>query len=178
MPHALETNRNVFVTYFDVSKAFDTVWTNGLFFKLHEMCIKGCMWRLLYRAYNDFLCRIRIEGCQSDWYPMSCGIHQGGFLSLLKYTAFVNSLILSLQNSGLCCSVYNIPTCPPSYADDIATACLSKTKTDKGLDIVSNYGNKWRLKFNDKKSAVLLYGEGKREYSKNSAERMFKLGPD
>ena len=44
--HALETNRNVFVTYFDVSKAFDTVWTNGLFYKLYEAGIRGKAWRL------------------------------------------------------------------------------------------------------------------------------------
>ena len=58
--HALETNRNVFVTYFDVSKAFDTVWTDGLFYKLYEMGVKGRAWRLLYRAYNGFQCSVRL----------------------------------------------------------------------------------------------------------------------
>ena len=121
------------------------------------------MWRLLYRAYKDFFCRVRIEGCMSEWYPMLSGIHQGGFLSLLKYTAFINELILSLQHSGLCCGVHDIPTCPPGYADDLATACLSKSKTDQVLNIVNNYGNRWRFHFNAKKSAVLIYGEGKKK---------------
>ena len=176
--HALETNKNVFVTYFDVSKAFDTVWTNGLFYKLYQMGVRGRVWRLLYRAYNGFLCSVRIAGSQSDWYEMQCGIHQGGFLSLIKYTAFVNALIVSLQESGLCCGVHSIPTCPPSYADDIATACLSKLRTDRVLDIVSNYGNKWRFNFNAKKSAILIYGEGKRDHYRNSPDRVFCLGKD
>ena len=106
------------------------------------------------------------------------GIHQGGFLSLIKYTAFVNALIVSLQESGLCCGVHSIPTCPPSYADDIATACLGKLRTDRVLDIVSNYGNKWRFNFNAKKSAVLIYGEGKRDHYRNSPDRVFCLGKD
>ena len=38
---ALEVKKNVFVSYFDVSKAFDTVWTDGLFYKLYNMGITG-----------------------------------------------------------------------------------------------------------------------------------------
>ena len=75
---ALDTNSKVFVSYFDVSKAFDTVWINGLFSKLHDMGIRGKLWRLMYRTYTGFTCRVRVAGSFSDWYPMSCGIHQGG----------------------------------------------------------------------------------------------------
>ena len=58
----LETNGNVFVAYFDVSKAFDTVWIDGLFYKLHEIGIVGKVWRILYRTYLDFLCRDADQG--------------------------------------------------------------------------------------------------------------------
>ena len=73
-------------------------------------------------------------------YRMSSRIHQGGFLSRIKYTSFKNDLIVSLQKSNLCCNVCSKPTCPPSYADDIATACLSKFKTDKVLGMVYRSG--------------------------------------
>ena len=33
---SLETNRKCLVAYFDVAKAFDTVWIEGLFFQLYE----------------------------------------------------------------------------------------------------------------------------------------------
>ena len=46
---ALESNRNVFVSYFDVSKAFDTVWNNGLFFYFFDMGISGKNWKILYK---------------------------------------------------------------------------------------------------------------------------------
>ena len=41
MAYALETNRKVFVTFLDVSKAYGTVWIDGLFFKLNKMGIRG-----------------------------------------------------------------------------------------------------------------------------------------
>ena len=37
--NALDSNKNIFVTFLDVSKAYDTVWTDGLFYQLNEMAI-------------------------------------------------------------------------------------------------------------------------------------------
>ena len=175
---ALESNGNVFVSYFDVSKAFDTVWTNGLFHKLNDMGITGKTWRILYNGYVDFRCKVRVDNKLSEWYVMRCGIHQGGFLSLMKYTAFINSLLVQLEQSQLCCSVSRILSSPAGYADDLATATTSKQRTDAVHQIVYGYGKKWRFHFTAKKSAVLVYGETKRAHDANSAHRVFKLGPE
>ena len=175
MSSALETHSNVFVSYYDVSKAFDTVWINGLFYKLYIIGIKG---KILYRTYVDFWCKVRIQGSTSEWYQMRCGIHQGGFLSLIKYIAFINDLICQLEDSGLCCDVAGIASTPPGYADDIATACIDKSRMDRVMDRVDMYGKKWRFKFNAKKSAVLIYGEGQKKNTENSQYRVFKLGND
>ena len=109
---------------------------------------------------------------------MQCGIHQGGFLSLIKYIVYINAMITELEVSGLCCAIQGIPSTPPGYADDVATACLSKNKLDKVLDLVDQYGKKWRFKFNAKKSAVLVYGEDKEQNAENAKYRVFKLGRD
>ena len=69
-----------------------------------------------------------------------------------------------------------IPSAPVGYADDIATACISKLRTDYTLDIVYEFGCKWRFKFNAKKSAVLVHGESKQEHIEASRFRTFKLG--
>ena len=62
---------------------------------------------------------------------MECGIHQGGYLSLLKYTTFIDPLLRAIEQSGLGCTIADIPTSPlASYADDMTTACFSKTKID------------------------------------------------
>ena len=174
----LESQKSVFVTYLDVSKAFDGVWIEGLFYRLRDLGIRGRIWRLLYNMYIDFKCRARVQNKYSNWYSLTCGIHQGGFLSLFKYLVFINSLLVELEQSTLCCSIYGIPVSPLGYADDIAAATTSKAKTDRVLDTVYQHSNKWRYRFNPKKSAILVYGESVAENRNFSRYRVFKLGND
>ena len=137
---ALEENDLVYVAYFDVAKAFDSVWVEGLFHQLWGAGIRGRTWRILYRCYLDFWCVARVQGHVSDWYQLKCGIHQGGYMSLIKYTAFINYLIVILQNSGACCSIGRIPSTPVGYADDLAAACLSERKLEAALGLVYRHG--------------------------------------
>ena len=64
------------------------------------------------------------------------------------------------------------------YADDIATCCLSKQKTDKAMSIVYRHGCVWRYELNAKKSGILVYGESVKDHNLNSINRIFKLGHD
>ena len=58
----LDTNKKVFVAYFDVAKAFNSVWIDGLFYQLRLMGISGKEWRMLYASYTEFRCKVRLQG--------------------------------------------------------------------------------------------------------------------
>ena len=171
----LDTGKNVYVAYFDVAKAFDSIWIDGLFHQLHNMGVQGRIWRILYQSYQDFWCKVRVGDQYSEWYRMECGIHQGGYLSLLKYTAFIDPLLRELENSNLGCCVAGVPTNPVGYADDMATCSISKPLLDQSLALVSNFSNKWRYEYNAKKSAIMVYGETKTEFKKGHKYRMFSI---
>ena len=174
----LDTNKRVFVAYFDVAKAFDSVWIDGLFYQLRGMGLIGKEWRLLYQTYLDFWCKARMHGIYSDWYPMRCGIHQGGYLSLLKYAAFIDPLLRKLEDKSLGFSIAGVPTCPLGYADDMAAACMSRTKLDEALRTANNFSVQWEYQYNAKKSAVMIYGENMKEHKKGKRFRNFMLGRD
>ena len=76
----------------------------------------------------------------------------------------------------LCCTIGSIRSSPASYADDLAAATTSKHRTDEVHRIVNDFGNRWRFKFNASKSAVLVFGEERKENSKNKIHRQLKLG--
>ena len=172
----LENNSKVFVLYLDVKKAFDSIWIDGLFHRLYALGVTGRTWRILYKSYVDFKSRVRVGDRVSEWYSMTCGIHQGGYLSLIKYTAFIDSLIRNLEDSGACATIYGINISPLGYADDIASASVSKRKVDRTLEIADQHSREWRYEFNAKKSAILVYGESEAERKVGTKYRQYKLG--
>ena len=42
-----ERGNKVYVMFLDVAKAFDSVWQDGLFYKLHKIGLKGKFWKIL-----------------------------------------------------------------------------------------------------------------------------------
>ena len=107
---------------------------------------------------------------------MGCGIHQGGYISLLNYIAFIDPLLRILEYEGMRCHVAGIPTNPVGYADVMASASTSKSVVDKTLRTVHNYTNKWRYAYNATKSAVFVFEENPRERTKGAKYKNFSLG--
>ena len=89
-------------------------------------------------------------------------------MSLIKYTVFINSLIVNLKNSANCCSIYRTPSTPVGYADDLAACTCAKKSMDNVLQLVENHGHTWRYNFNAKKSGILVYGESKANNKQNA----------
>ena len=173
---SLEAGDKCYVAFYDVAKAFDTVWIDGLFIQLWDAGIQGKLWRMLYLCYCNFRCCVRVGGHVSAWYKLKCGIHQGGYMSLIKYTAFINSLLNTLILSNACCKIYRTPSAPVGYADDIAACCRRQYDINRVMRAVEAHGRTWRYDFNAKKSGVLVFGEGKLEHKRNKPNRNFILG--
>ena len=173
---SFEAGNKCFVAFYDVSKAFDSVWIDGLFRQVFDSGITGKTWRLLYRSYLDFRCCAKAQGHFSEWYTLERGIHQGGYMSLLKYTLFINSLLVQLKRSGLCCKIYRTPSTPVGYADDLASGCINDIRLNQVMDIVYQHGCTWHYEFNARKSGVLVFGDDNNNNRGKDQMREFQLG--
>ena len=99
-------------------------------------------------------------------------------MSLIKYTVFINSLLVDLKNSKTCCMIYKTPSTPVGYADDLSAACSSKLKMDRVMEIMYAHWRTWRYDFNARKSGVLVFGETSKEHTENTKNRTFRLGQE
>ena len=62
----LRENKKAYAFFLDIQKAYDTVWCDGLWYKLWEMGVKGRMWRVIMKMYRSSRSVVLIEGEKLD----------------------------------------------------------------------------------------------------------------
>ena len=158
---AYHVNRGstVYVAFLDIRKAFDTVWVEGLLYKLYIEGMNRKVWRLVKHGYENFQCAVLIGGKTGDWFMTERGVHQGAPLSMKLYQVFLNDLLVKMRESGNGTMVGNINVTSPSFADDTTAIALYKRNLNLLLDCAYAHSKKWKYEFNTDKSEAMIWGE-------------------
>ena len=154
----IERGSTVYVGLLDIKKAFDTVWVNGLLYKLLESGMRKKAWFLIKDSYNSYQCAAHVGGKTAPWFTPQRGVHQGAPLSMPLYQIFINDLLKQLRKSEFAIKMYDIKVGSPAFADDIATPALSKIGLNSLLDIAFCHSVKWQYEFSVEKCLVMRWG--------------------
>ena len=123
--HMLERGSKVFGFFLDVRKAFDTVWIDGLLYKLFtELEFEGKMWLAIKDLYTDVKARVLFSGTLSRIFDISQGTGQGRILAPFMYKIYINSLIKELSSHSYAVFINSIKLTSPTFADDISLLAL------------------------------------------------------
>ena len=145
--------------FLDVKKAFDTVWHEGLLFKLCQFGFPRYIWIIIHNWYRGSSSAVLWTSKTSRYFPVKQGVCQGAILSPLLYSIFVNDLLHLLSSSGHGVSIGGIFCGSPMYADDLALIAESSAALQSMFDLVHNFSIQWHYQLNALKSAVLVFGE-------------------
>jgi ribonuclease HI len=107
---AISWRHAVVGTFFDIYRAFDSVWHNKLLAKLSNMGIQGRLLAFVKSFLQDRKMRVRYRGHFSDYRGIDMGVPQGSVIAPMLF-----SLMISDMNS-LATPGYSL-SC---FADDIA----------------------------------------------------------
>ena len=97
----LREGKDTYAFFLDVQKAYDTVWRNGLWFKLWEFGVRGKMWRVIKRMYESSKSAVLLDGEQSEAFDLEQGVAQGCSLSPILFSVFINGLLREVEEADV-----------------------------------------------------------------------------
>ena len=151
---------STYAIFLDIQKAYDSVWHDGLWYKLWDMGVKGRMWRVIKKMYESSKSGVLLEGEKSDTFTIEQGVAQGCSLSPILFSVFVNDLLKEVEQTGLGIQLSSGKTVGGMlFADDFVGISDSKERLQKLLDVVYSYCSKWKLRANVSKSAVMVFSK-------------------
>jgi hypothetical protein len=168
---------SIFAAFLDLSKAFDSVWRNGLFYKLLLSGIGGNFYRVIKSIYshNDTFCVKQTNRFSEFKIALKC-LKQGDNLSPILFKLYANDLNLLFNNGKNFDPVLlnNIEISYLAYPDDIVIMSQSSTGLQNCLNIFSQYCEHWKLNINPEKSKVTIFCGTKRSF--NKGQYQFLIG--
>ena len=173
----LKRGSKIFSCFLDVQKAFDTVWLDGLLYKLFsDLGIRGRMWLALRDLYTNVKAQFFYEESLSRTINLSQGTGQGRILAPLMYKVYVNGLLYVLSNHCYAIFINRLRIPSPSFADDVSLLTLHPSFLETFMNICNRYGINSRYDFNHSKSGIVTFGETKLQRFESLRNREWFLG--
>ena len=142
---AIKEQAQLDTIYTDFSSAFQSVNHRLLLHKLHNMYgIDGPALQWLTSYLERRKQRVVLNGKVSDWVPAVSGTPEGGHMSALLFSLFVNDLTTVIKTNCL------------MYADDLKVFSVIKSQDDvlklqEDINAVTLWAANWKLKLNASK---------------------------
>ena len=141
--HMLERGSKMFSCFLDVRKAFDTVWINGLMYKLFsDLGVNGKLWLAIKDSCTDVKARALSSGALSREFDIPQGTRQRRILAPLMYKVYINSLLKELSDHCFAISINILRMPAPSFADDVCLIALHQSLLKILMNKCHNYSEK------------------------------------
>ena len=150
----ISRDTDVYCCLVDASKAFDRVRHDKLFQLLMNRGIPAIVVRLLLDMHRRQQVRIKWNGSCSQFFSTDNGIKQGGVISPILFTIYMDVLLNRLKSEGIGCHIGQEYYGSLGYADDLSLLCPSLKGLQQMLDICSEFGKEYDIKYNPVKLNV------------------------
>ena len=147
---------SVYGLMLDATKAFDRVNYCKLFKILLFRDVSPLICRLLLNMYTNQALRVRWSNIFSDKFNVSNGVKQGGILSPILFSIYMDGLISNLRTAGMGCRISRYFVGVIVYADDVVILAPSVFALRAMLRLCILYADEYDVLFNDKSKLIVF----------------------
>lgn len=156
--HRLNLKESTGMILVDIEKAFDTVWHDGLIYKLLKCQVPINLVKLIGSYLKNRYFSVHIgDRAKSRLRSMPAGVPQGSILGPYLFLLYVNDIPVQPRTSLAC------------FADDTASFTSSNdvdlivSRLQLSLENLHSYFTKWKLKLNEGKTEAILFSRHRNE---------------
>ena len=140
----------------DFRKAFDSIWHEGLYYRLLQCGIWGKTFDIIKSMSSGNKCSIQIGDQHTNSSSQKSGVRQGCNWSPILFHIFINQLAETLEQStapGL--PLHDTEIKSLFYADDLVLMSPTKEGLQQQLVLLEAYCQNWAMEVNTKKKKVI-----------------------
>lgn len=179
----VEQNKDLYIVFIDLKKAFDTVPRDLLWKILTKYGVPPKFLNILQQFQTNMQAKVCIGGLESPSFPVEVGVKQDDVLAPVLFNIFISTVMTLAQNSlnaedgiqleyRLDGSLFNIRRLQAhtkttirqiielQYADDAALISHTPQSMQHILDVFSNIYRALGLQVNARKTEVMFYNAG------------------
>ena len=156
-----ERGQATYATYIDARKAYDTVWREQAYVRIHDAGVRGKLWRQLQVMHANLTRTVLHPLGHTPRFPVERGVAQGAVESPWVYSSFIDALARELKTAGLGVWVAGEQVPILMYADDMVMLARSQNELERMNAVASAFARRNRFEFNGKKSGVMAFNTTK-----------------
>lgn len=151
--NSFQEKKKTLAVFFDLSRAFDKVWKEGLILKLLRAGVRSKMHMWIHHYLFGRTARVKLDGFHSRKVKLREGVPQGGVLSPTLFLLYINDITDNITKH-----VSN-----SLHADDLAiwtSAEHTSTTSYRLQEVVNNiatWTDEWGLELNTTKTNATLF---------------------
>lgn len=153
-------DRHLFIAFIDLKAAFDTVDRPTLWKILQVLGLPPKLTTLLTLLYDGAESCVRVNGKESDWFPISAGVRQGCVAAPDLFNCIIDHLMTAVCDRlpGIQLGDYHLTDL--DYADDTTLFCNSRGDMERALTIFGDEATRLGLRVNWQKTKLMYVGDG------------------
>ena len=129
-----------------------------LWHNLQHIGIKDKSFSAIKVLYDKVICTVRINGFNSDWFAVKCGLTQGRPLSPFLFSFFINDRLLKLKSANVGEVSWEGNVNILLFADDIVLIAENPNDLQVLLNILSAWCKLNGMVINGTKSNIVHFG--------------------